>query len=59
MSPYGNLVRRIERAAREGRGLRLHAEDVGRLAALLHTLDAATEAEHYDQLDAVAPGEPP
>lgn len=59
MSPFRNLVRRVERAAREGRGLRLHAEDVDRLAAILHTLDAATEAEHYDQLDAVAPRDPP
>ncbi len=51
MNPYGALIRRIRRAARNGAGLRLTPEDAGRLAAMLDTLDAATEAAHYDALE--------
>ena len=48
MTPYPDLVRRIHHAARRGTGVRLAAQDVERLAAMLDTLDAATEAAHDD-----------
>ncbi len=48
MTAYADLVRPIRRAPRTGSGIRLAVEDVDRLAAILDTLGAATEAAHYD-----------
>ena len=48
MTAYADLVRPIRRAPRTGSGILLAVEDVERLAALLRTLDAATEAAHDD-----------
>ena len=48
MTPYADPVRRIHRAVRRATGIRLAVEDAERLAAMLDTLDAATEAAHDD-----------
>ena len=48
MTPNADLIHRIHRAVRRGTGIRLAAKDVDRLAAMLDTLDAATEATHDD-----------
>ena len=48
MTACADLFRPIHRAPRTGTGLRLAVEDIERLAAMLDTLDAATEAAHDD-----------
>ena len=56
MTAYADLVRPIRRAPRTGTGVRLAVDDVERLAAMLDTLDAATEAAHDDSGRPSSPG---
>lgn len=50
---YARLVERIFRADGNSTGVRLTAEDVAKLAAILRTTAADVEAAEYDALDTV------